>query len=156
MPFAIYRSGECDSRKSVIESTDVAVPAEVATAIEAEAEAAAVAVRTRRRVDALLAVLVLRAEVVEPEAAAHLTRLEYARRCSVSTATVTRWEHEGMPTIPVGSTYRIDPVTADEWRRARGRAPTTPAQRAPRDADDGLDVSAALARSGLRAIGGAR
>jgi hypothetical protein len=91
-----------------------------------------------------------------PESAsAHVKRTEYARMRGVSDATVSRWVELGMPVVPVGSTYRIEPAAADEWRRRRGRVPTTPAARL-RPAEEDVDVGAALARSGLRAIGGAR
>lgn len=86
-----------------------------------------------------------------------LTREEYAARESVSTATVTRWVREGMPTMPVGSTYRIDPTDADAWRKSRGRHPTTPKPVATtnRAAED-VDVTSAVALGGLRVVRGSR
>lgn len=84
--------------------------------------------------------------------AKHVTRAQYARSRGISIATVSRLEAEGMPTIPVGSTVRIEPVAADEWRRARGRRPT---KAAPKREPE-LDVDADLARAGLRLVGGAR
>lgn len=82
-----------------------------------------------------------------------LRRKEYAEREGVSRATVGRWIDEGMPTVPVGSTVRIDVDAADEWRIARGRKPTV-ARSA--ESDDGIDVTAVARRAGLRAIGGGR
>jgi hypothetical protein len=88
---------------------------------------------------------VVTAEAVRP---VHFTRAEYARRSNVSEATVSRWLAEGLPTIPVGTTVRIDPEAADDWRRARGRKPT----KAKTAASD-LDVSAELGNAGLRVVG---
>jgi hypothetical protein len=55
----------------------------------------------------------------------HMTRREYAHRSRVSTATVARWVDEGMPTLNVGTTDRIDVDAADAWRRMRPRKATT-------------------------------
>jgi hypothetical protein len=127
--------------------------AEAKQAIEDEARAEADAVRARGRTQLALARLANAATTPRSADARQLTRNEYARRSSVSDATVTRWIDLGMPTIPVGSTVRIDPAAADEWRRARGRHPTTPARSAQAPA---LDVDADLARAGLRVVGGGR
>lgn len=78
-----------------------------------------------------------------------LTRREYAALANVSEATVSRWVAAGMPSIPVGTTVRIEPNAADEWRRRRGRKPTTPKAKAP-----DVDVDVDLSRAGLRVIGG--
>ena len=83
----------------------------------------------------------------------HVKRGVYARLRGVCQATVTRWVAEGMPTMPVGSTDRIDIAAADAWRLARGRMPTKAKPKAEVDAD--LDVSSSLASAGLRATGSA-
>ena len=85
-------------------------------------------------------------ESTEP---APLTRAEYAKRSRISEATVSRLITEGMPCIPVGSTVRIDPAVADDWRRSRGRRPTK-ATSAKAGAAEEPDVSDCLERAGLR------
>ena len=106
----------------------------------------------------------LRAEIVAifrdaapPAASApavHMTRGEYARSRRISGATVARLVSAGMPVIAVGTTDRIDPVAADEWRRSREPATTTPARRVT--AADDVDVSSLATRAGLRAVRGGR
>lgn len=121
-----------------------------ARADEREAEALllrAKAKRLRARQDATPG------EVTLPAGPLHLTRREYALRANVSEATVTRWLAEGLPSLPVGTTVRIEPVAADEWRRQRGRKPTKTTRRG---ADEDVDVSTAIAAAGLRAVGGGR
>lgn len=81
----------------------------------------------------------------------HMTRGEYARSRRISTATVARLVADGMPTIPVGTTDRIDPVAADAWRSSRERKATTPATK-----KDVVDVAGALSKAGLRSIAGGR
>jgi len=122
-------------------------------AIEAEALAEAAATRARRHVDVILLTRGNADHSPVAVAADHMTRGEYARSRSVSQATVTRWLAEGMPSIPVGSNVRIDPITADEWRRARGRKPTKAAPRATHDDTDVVDIAT---RAGLRALDGGR
>lgn len=77
----------------------------------------------------------------------HMKRSEYAHARSVSDATVSRWVKAGMPTLPVGTTDRIDPVAADEWRRTRPRMATTPPKSTT--PTDEVDVSDSLARAGI-------
>lgn len=83
------------------------------------------------------------------KAPVHMTRGEYAQRSRVSDATVSRWAKQGMPTIPVGTTDRIDPAGADEWRRSRPRVATTPTKKTLAANDDALDVSASLSSAGI-------
>lgn len=124
----------------------------LASAIEAEALAEAAATRARRRVDAALVALQnRRAEADVAPAVEHMTRIEYAQSRRVSPATVTRWLAEGMPSIPVGTSVRIEPLAADEWRRNRGRSPT---RATPRTRDNDTDVSSIVSRAGLRLAGG--
>lgn len=78
--------------------------------------------------------------------AVHMTRGEYARSRRISGATVSRLVAQGMPVLRVGTTDRIDPIAADEWRRTTPAAATTPAKREP-----DLDVSGSLSRAGLKA-----
>jgi len=121
-----------------------------ARADDLEAEALrlrAVAKRRRAQLDGLSA-----APFRTEAPARDLTRQEYAQRANVSGATVSRWLADGMPSIPVGSTVRIDPTAADEWRRERGRKPTTPSAKLRETAD--VDVDADLGRVGLRVVGG--
>ena len=80
--------------------------------------------------------------------AAHMTRTEYARSRRISGATVSRLIAQGMPALRVGTTDRIDPVAADEWRRTTPAAATTPAKK-----NSDVDVSGSLARAGLKAGG---
>lgn len=77
--------------------------------------------------------------------AIHMTRGEYARSRRISGATVSRLIVQGMPVLRVGTTDRIDPGAADEWRRTTPAAPTTPAKREP-----DVDLDSALAGAGLR------
>lgn len=121
-----------------------------AQADELEAEALHLRARAKRARIGLSASSA-RTPTAEP---VHLTRTEYARRSSVSEATVSRWLAEGMPALPVGSTVRIDSLAADEWRRARGRRPTRAKAKGIPDAD--VDVDEDLARAGLRLVRGAR
>lgn len=93
----------------------------------------------------------LRAEPRAPEPQ-RLTRQEYALRERVSLATIGRWVREGMPVVVVGTTDRIDPQPADEWRRRRGRAPTKASGSNP----DVIDIAGLVSKAGLRAIGGGR
>lgn len=130
--------------------------AEAEKAIEEEAKAASEAVRTKRRTDLVMAAMAVVVKASIPPEVRQLTRAEYARRCNVSDATVSRWLADGMPSIPVGTTVRIDPIAADEWRRARGRKPTTPVPRDRLTSEDEIDVSSALSGAGLRVIGGGR
>lgn len=81
---------------------------------------------------------------LEPEP--HMARLEYARRSGISGATVSRYVDEGMPVVPVGTTYRIEPGAADAWRVARSKSPT---KAKPKRIADDVDVSSAAA-AGLR------
>lgn len=85
----------------------------------------------------------------------HMKRSEYAHARSVSDATVSRWVKAGMPTMPVGTTDRIDPVAADEWRRSRPRTTTTLAK-STRPQHEDLDVSESLAKAGITKVQGAR
>lgn len=96
-------------------------------------------------------VAILRDAAPEPPPleSVHMTRAEYARRSRVSEATVSRWVAAGMPTMPVGTTYRIDPLLADEWRRTRTPKPTTPATKKSAE----IDVSDVLGRAGIRRAG---
>jgi hypothetical protein len=132
--------------------------AEAKEAIEHEACAAADAVRAKRHTEFLLAMLAVKAKSEIPTEAKHLTVAAYAVSRSISKTTVVRYyRDEGMPVIPVGTTVRIDPVAADEWRRARGRRPTIPAaKKAASNASKDVDVSDILAASNLRVIGGGK
>lgn len=80
-----------------------------------------------------------------PPPAIHMTRAEYARTRGISGATVSRLIANGMPTIPIGSTYRIDAVAADEWRRTRERRPTSSKAKV-----HDVDVSRSLSAAGLK------
>ena len=80
----------------------------------------------------------------------HMARLEYASRSGISGATVTRYVDEGMPVVPVGTTYRIEPRAADAWRVARSKSPT---KAKPKRIADDVDVSSAAA-AGLRVVRG--
>jgi hypothetical protein len=125
--------------------------------LEAQAdELEAQAFHLRARAKRLRSALERPAPLV-PAEPTQLTRSEYAKRSRISEATVSRYLAEGMPMIPVGSTVRIDPVAADDWRCERGRRPTK-ARVKNESASSGPepDVSGALARSGLRVVGQAR
>jgi excisionase family DNA binding protein len=87
-----------------------------------------------------------------PAEASKATVTEYATRERVSVATVRRWLKEGMPSVPVGTTVRIDATAADAWRAARGRKPTTPAPKS----DAAIEIEAIARRAGLRLAAGAR
>jgi hypothetical protein len=89
----------------------------------------------------------LREEPAAPSV--HMTRGEYARSRRISGASVSRLVAAGMPVVPLGTTDRIDPVAADEWRRSRERKPTTQSK----SSTDDVDVTDALGRAGLRAAG---
>lgn len=97
----------------------------------------------------LVAILREAAPPPSVEPAIHMRRLEYGRSRRISGATVSRLIAQGMPVLRVGTTDRIDPVAADEWRRTTPAAPTTPAKREP-----DVDVSSALASAGLHTRGG--
>lgn len=86
----------------------------------------------------------------------HMKRSEYAHSRGVSDATVTRWVKDGMPTIPVGTTDRIDPAVADEWRRTRPRRATTAAPAKKSASPDDVDVSDLLKNAGLTEVRRAR
>lgn len=131
--------------------TDPAVVGKSAADLEAEAfehDASAATLRARA----------VRARAVEQRQqrapsiakAVHMTRSEYAHRSRVSDATVSRWVKDGMPVLPVGTTDRIDPIAADEWRRTRPRKATT--QKKNTTPDDDLDVSACIKSAGIRRI----
>ena len=126
-------------------------------AIENEARAAAEGVRAKRRTELLLAMIAVEVRAGVPTELKHVTVAAYAASRSISKATVLRYIDEGLPVIPVGSTVRVDPTAADEWRRARGRKPTTPESKKSRVVSESdVDVSCALAAGGLRAINGGR
>ena len=98
-----------------------------------------VADRTADRVIAAMS-----AKPTEP--ARLLTRAQLAKRLGVSVATVNRL---APPSVCVGdeSSLRYDLDVVREWLAAREPKATTPA------AKTDVDVSGALARSGLRRIG---
>lgn len=97
-----------------------------------------------------------RCEPIEcrPTEAVHATLTAYCVSRAISKATANRYIAEGMPTIPVGTTIRIDPSVADEWRRQRGRKPTTPEPKPAKPSEDDVDVSGALSGGGLRVVAG--
>jgi hypothetical protein len=83
----------------------------------------------------------------QPPEDRQMKRAEYARSRGISGAVVSRLVGEGMPVVPVGSSYRIDPIAADAWRAARGRVPLAVAK--AKSVDD-VDVDADLAKAGIR------
>lgn len=143
------RRGVSEGSDVSSESDDEAVsPHELeARAFELEADA----LRLRARASRLRVALESAPATAPATEPTQMTRAEYAASRKISAATVGRLLKEGMPAMPVGSTVRIDPITADEWRRARGRRPTkAEASRPKPDVVNDVDVSAVLARSGFR------
>lgn len=119
--------------------------------LEAQAdELEADALRLRARAKRLRANTEVAPHAPAPAPPVHMTCTEYAASRKICRASVSRLLKEGMPCVPVGSTVRIDPTAADEWRRARERRPTTTKPARNRDAANDVDVANALNRAGLR------
>lgn len=115
--------------------------AEIIRAATADAEILRLRARAKR----------LRVErSIVTKASEHMTRSEYAISRRMSEATVSRLIAAGMPTLPVGTTHRIDPVAADAWRQSRPRVATTPAKKVAANDDADLDVSGSLSAAGMK------
>lgn len=87
-----------------------------------------------------------------PAAPSLVTKQELARTLSVSVTTIDRLVHDGMPHEAVGSVRRFDLDACRTWLKTRGKKATTPAAKPPEE--DSIDISRAVRRAGLRAVGG--
>jgi excisionase family DNA binding protein len=86
--------------------------------------------------------------------AAHalITKKELANTLRVSVTKIDRLVHDGLPHETVGSVRRFDLDACRAWLNMRGKKATTPAAKPPEE--DSIDISRAVRRAGLRAVGG--
>jgi hypothetical protein len=128
---------------------------EIEDAIEAEAQAEAARIRARRRVERLMASEQSHSQCarpIPPVKDRDLSGPELDKVMDWSAATRRRLELK--PSYFAGDQERSPRYDLDDVRRQlveRGAKPTTPAQR-PKTAKDDIDISAELAKGGLRAV----
>ncbi len=126
---------------------------EIEAAIEAAAQARAESERAHLRALHAIASAALAPSNVTVAEIRFLKRAELGRALNISVATLDRMRREpGFPQEVAGAHARFDLTAVRSWLRARPARPSTSSRRS--ESADPIDISTALRRGGLRAVGG--